>query len=330
MAIGKKIVSGLLVLCLQLGIQDGLRCQQAQTPTGKIQTESIRVVVPISVQTENAEPVAGLKKEDFALFVDKAPVGEFQFLHNADIPVFMGVVFDHSSSAVIGHFGWMKDLIRGLIHEFSPEDRFFLATYGYNYVNLQPPTSDRIEIMETLNNLYPQMFSTKTSFWEFFKTGPQDLTKKLKSDPPNKTAIALDRALHALEQTDNPKKVLLVFSDGDENLSKITLHHVQRYGYPCYFIYFKGSGFGQRSLFRRGEMLKTIARETGGGVISPAKSDDPSVVGRTISEWIRNQYLIGFEPSSNLDRDKTHAIVVTVDRPATQLYYRKSFRFVKE
>lgn len=326
----KKIVAGLLVLGIQLGVHDGLRCQLAQAPSSKIQTESVRVIVPISVQADNAEPIAGLKKEDFTLLVDKVRVGDFQFLHNADIPVFMGVVFDHSSSAVVGHFGWMKEMIRGLIHEFSPEDRFFLATYGYSYVDLQPPTSDRIEIMETLNNLYPQMFSSKTSFWEFFKTGPQDLTKKLKSDPPNKTAIALDRALNALLQTDNPKKVLLVFSDGDENLSNITLHHVQRYGYPCYFIYFKGSGFGQRSLFRRGEMLKTVARETGGGVISPEKSDDPSVVGRKISEWIRNQYLIGFEPTTDLDRGITHAITVTVDRPATKLFYRKSFRFVKE
>ncbi len=330
MANWRRTALGLLILCLQLGIQGDLRSENSRSSSGKIQTESIRVVVPISVQAENAEAVAGLKKEDFALFVDKVPVKDFQFLHNADIPVFMGVVFDHSSSAVIGHFGWMKEMIRGLIHEFSPEDRFFLATYGYSYVNLQAPTSDRIEIMETLNNLYPQMFSTRASFWDFFKTGPQDLTKKVKSDPPNKTAIALDRSLQTLEQAENPKKILLVFSDGDENLSNITLHHVQRYGYPSYFIYFKGSGFGQRSLFRRGEMLKTVARETGGGVITPAKTDDPSVVGRTISEWIRNQYLIGFEPSLELAKDKTHTILVTVDRPDTQLYYRKSFRFVKE
>lgn len=330
MAIGKKIVTGLLALCLQGGLQVDPRCSASENPADKIKTESIRVAVPISVQFEDAEPVTGLKKEDFALFVDKSPVGDFQFLHNADIPVFMGVVFDHSSTAVIGHFGWMKEMIRGLIHQFSPEDRFFLATYGYDYVNVQPPTSDRIEIMETLNNLHPQMFSTHASFWDFFKTGPQDLTKELKSDPPNKTAIGLDRSLHSLEQAENPKKVLLLFSDGDENLSDITLHHVQRYGYPCYFIYFNGSGFGQRSLFRRGEMLKTVARETGGGVITPAKTDDPSVVGRKISEWIRNQYLIGFEPSAELDRNKTHSIGVTVNRPAAKLYYRKSFRFVKE
>jgi VWFA-related protein len=330
MATRKKVLMGLLTLCLQVGLQVDPRGLVPEDPPDKIKAESIRVVVPISVQFEDAEPVAGLKREDFTLAVDKAPVSDFQLLHNADIPVFMGVVFDHSSQAVIGHFGWMKEMIRGLIHQFSPEDRFFLATYGYDYVSVQSPTSDRIEIMETLNNMYPQMFSTRASFWDYFKTGPQDLTKKLKSDPPNKTAIALDRSLHSLEQAENPKKVLLIFSDGDENLSDITLHHVQRYGYPCYFIYFNGSGFGQRSLFRRGEMLKTVARETGGGVITPSQTDDPSVVGRKISEWVRNQYLISFEPSAKLDRDKTHGLVVTVNRPTAKLYYRKSFRFVKE
>jgi VWFA-related protein len=324
------LACGWLLFC------SGSFCQSEQAnspdtlPVEKIKSESIRVTVPITVESAGDESVIGLKREDFRLYVDDVEVKEFQFLHNADLPVSMGVVFDHSSHVVMSHFSWMKLVVRGLIHEFNPEDEFFLATYGYEYAEVQPTTSDRIAIMETLQNLHPYMFGSRESFWSFFKTSVRDWSKQLKSDPPNKTAIALDRSLYSLNLSEHPKKILLLLSDGDENLSNVTLNHIQHYGIPCYFIYFKGTGVGERSLFRRGAILETISRETGGRILTDDGTTDPSVIGQRIAAWVRNQYLIGFEPSPDLARDKTHTIRIEVKLPAAQLYYRKSFRFMKE
>jgi len=306
-----------------------IRPQEPAAGSSVVKAESVRVVVPVTVTATDGEMITGLRKENFRLYVRNAEITRFQFLHNTDLPLVIGYVFDHSSRSVMNRFSWNKQVVQSLIHQFGFEDVFFLGTYGTQYAEVQKPTSDRLEILATLSNLHPYMFSSQESIWSFFTKDIRDYSKR-KGAPVNKTAIALDHALYSLAGYDLPKKALILVSDGDENLSDITLNHVQRYGVPVYALYFSGSGIGGQSLFKRGQILRTVSQETGGCVFENLEDADPHEIGRRLSLVIRNQYLISFEPSEHLNRTKTHPIRIVLDRADANVVYRKSFRFVKE
>ncbi len=323
----KQLINIALILLGFLGVAP--RSQAPVSGRSVLKAESVRVVVPVTVTHPGGEMIPGLRRENFRLFVHDVEITQFQFLHNTDLPAVIGYVFDHSSRAVMSRFSWNKQVIQALIHQFGFEDVFFLGTYGTRYAEVQKPTSDRLEILETLSNLHPYMFASEESFWSFFKKDIRDYSKR-SGAPVNKTAIALDHALYSLADYNLPKKALVLVSDGDENLSDITLNHVQRYGVPIYSLYFTGSGVGGQSLFKRGSILRTVSRETGGAVFEQLESSDPADVGRRISMVIRNQYLISFEPAGSLNRTKTHPIRLVLDQAGANLVYRKSFRFVKE
>ena len=327
----KYILAGLMISHLLAWSMARADETPAPAPT-RIQSATERVVVPVMVFSGPDDYLEGLKREDFQLFVGRKEVVEFQLLHNVDLPVQATVVFDHSSRQLISRFGWIKAFIHGLIHDFNYEDVFSLATFGYQYAVVQPPTDDRYEISETLNNLHPRMFASERSIWEYFKRDVRSMSRELGQGgaPPNKTAIALDHSLSDLSRSESPKRILILISDGDENLSKITLDHVRHWGIPIYAVYFPGSGIGERSLFRRGENLEKLAAETGGKVFNVSSVIEPEPIGRRIAYLVRNQYLISFEPGADLSRTKTHPLKVAVRQPETRIDFRKSFRFSHE
>jgi len=325
------ILAGLL-LCLSWNGPAPLAAETSAPPASRIQSATERVVVPVMVFSGPDDFLTGLRREDFQLFVDRKEIKDFQFLHNLDLPVQATVVFDHSSSQLMSRLGWIKAFIHGLIHDFNYEDLFSLATFGYQYAVLQAPTTDRYQISELLTNLHPRMFASERSIWEYFKRDVRTLSQTLDEGgpPPNKTAIALDHSLSELSRSELPKKILILISDGDENLSGITMDHVRPWGIPVYAVYFPGSGIGARSLLRRGEILEKLTSESGGKLFQISSVIEPEPIGRKIAFLVRNQYLISFEPGSELSRAKTHPLKVSVRRPEVRIDFRKSFRFTHE
>jgi hypothetical protein len=228
----------------------------------------------------------------------------------------------------------VKSYLKEFIHRLTPQDTFVLAAFGWRYQVICGPTSDRGEIMETLDNLYPELYVTRSGFWDSLKhqlkRDIRDMGKGGQEVPPNKTAIALDRTIFTLADETNPKKYIVLVSDGDENLSKVTLNHLQKAGVPVFSIFLPGSGFGRQSLFRRGAFLETVAEETGGVVFRKTSTLQSNLVARQTADMIRNHYLISFTPSGDLARDDTHRIRVEIDRTNIRTDYRRSFRFIRE
>lgn len=300
-----------------------------------IRAQTTQVVVPVSIAGGSSLPAKALERDDLRLFVDGRPIAAFQFLRGSETAAVTGVALDASSRAVMNEFAWIRRFVEGIIHQFSRQDYFFLAAFGKTYTLLQPPSSDRVEILDTLSNLSPEVLRGGTGWAEYFKkylrTDIRDYSKQAGGGIPiNKTAIAVDTALHQLWTHPLPKKSLILVTDGDENLAKTTLRHVQRYGIPIYALYAAGSGFGSNTLFRRGQMVKQLADESGGAVINLEPDLDPDATGRAIAGIIHRQYLLSFVPPPELRPDKTHAIRVETNLPGVTVTYRKSFRFTKE
>ncbi len=324
---------------LALAVAIGIMLSGSATPAGQpespttspsvIRSDIFRVVVPVIISNTRGEIVPDIGKNDLRLQVDGRPVRDFELLEDQHLPTETVVTFDHSSGQVMKHLGWLRLFLRGLIHHMTPDDEFTLSTFGRQYVNILEGCSDRTEIMSMAANLHPQMFSGPSGFFDFLKVSPGESAHD-NIPPPNKTAIALDHALYDLAQSGRRKKALIIATDGDENLSKITLHHVQWYGVPVFVIYFPGSGIGQHSLFRRGSMARKLVEESGGTLIRVRKKTEAEAAGQAVARMIRGQYLVTFTPMARLNRKKTHEITLKLDHEDLEIKYRKSFRFVKE
>lgn len=299
-----------------------------------IRTETRRVVVPVAVFSRAGEVLDDLDATDFRLFVDDRAVPEFGLQFDREMPAVVHVLVDFSSSQIQDKWPWVKSFLKAMIHRLTPRDTFVLAGYGWRYQVICGPTADRTEIMETLDNLYPELYVPRHGLWDTLKhqlkRDVREMGKGGQHVPPNKTAIALDKTMFALAEEDSPKKYIILVSDGDENLSEVTLNHLQKAGAPVFSIYLSGSGFGRHSLFRRGKFLQTVAEETGGVVFRKTDTLQADLVARQTADMMRNHYLISFTPDGELARDDTHSIRVEVDRTNIRIDYRRSFRFSRE
>ena len=114
----KRFKRHINIALILLGLLGTATCPMEQGEGRSVlKAESVRVVVPVTVTGADGEMISGLRKENFRLYVRDAEVTQFQFLHNTDLPIVIGYVFDHSSRLVMNRFSWNKQVVQSLIHQ---------------------------------------------------------------------------------------------------------------------------------------------------------------------------------------------------------------------
>ncbi len=108
---------------------------------------------------------------------------------------------------------------------------------------------------------------------------------------------SLDRLLVYLNNSRLSKKVLLVITDGQDNLSQETLQEASRRLQPAngptlYAIGLTGSGLQSEER----EALQRLATGTGGVAYFPDSLDQVDSITRTVARDIRSQYIIAYKP----------------------------------
>jgi Ca-activated chloride channel family protein len=145
---------------------------------------------------------------------------------------------------------------------------------------------------------------------------------------PTRLYDAIDASLEALVGQEN-RRVVLVFTDGDDTYSKLGRGDVQRRALNeevmVYAIGLESNYFNGQSRVRtkpdRG--LKTLAEETGGGYFELDQTADLAPTFTRVAQELHSQYLLGFTPEV-LD-GKTHKLVVRVKQPGMTARARKSY-----
>jgi len=120
-------------------------------------------------------------------------------------------------------------------------------------------------------------------------------------------------AVH-LNNTKFEKKVLLVVTDGQDNMSQETLQEAtrrlqQNNGPTVYAIGLMGAG--PQSQGR--QALQSLAAATGGAAFFPDTPDQVDTISRDIARDIRNQYAIAYKPG-NQDAQHSYQSVRVVAR----------------
>jgi len=122
------------------------------------------------------------------------------------------------------------------------------------------------------------------------------------------------------------RKVVLVFTDGDDTASRMrfgtVLDRAQVDEVMVYAIGLAGrTPYGQFT--RPDRSLKKLAEETGGGYFELSRADQLTSTFTRVALELHSQYVLGFAPQS---RDgKTHKLEVRMKKPGMTARARKSY-----
>ena len=231
------------------------------------------VVLHTTVRNRQGQFATNLKKEDFQVYEDGVKQAIRVFQHE-DSAVTVGLVVDHSGS--MRHK--LPEVIaaaRTFVESSSPEDQMFVVNFNEKVSLGLPaaiPFSNRVDVLT--GAIANSAAEGQTALYD---------------------AIAV--ALRQLEAGTGSKKVLIVISDGGDNRSSHTLSGVLKLAEQTSTLIYTIGIFEPEDPDRNPDVLKSLARATGGEAYFPkelkAVVDDCSQIARDI----RHQYTIGYVSS---------------------------------
>jgi Ca-activated chloride channel homolog len=240
------------------------------------------VVLHATVVDQHGQLAAHLDRSAFSVFEDGQPQTINSF-RRQDVPVAMGIVVDNSGS-MRDKRSEVNQAVLNLIRASNPDDEVFIVNFSENSYLDQDFTSNINLLQRALNQTSSQ---GATALYDAIVAS----TRHLKNNPH------LD------------KRVLLVITDGQDNMSRNTLeetlHDLQQKDGPT--LYAIGLT-GQQPQGRRA--LQQLADATGGAAYFPAGLDQVSDITRQLAHDIRNQYVIAYTPHVQNSSANYHPIRV--------------------
>jgi len=174
-------------------------------------------------------------------------------------------------------------------------------------------------------------FSDRIEFSGKFTNDRDDLISALKDlqyGNPTRLWDAVDQSIDMLKTVEG-RKVVLVFTDGDDTYSKVgfgsVLDHarddeVMVYAIGLQSVYFNGQRMVRSQPDRS---LKKIAEETGGGYFELKKTDELAPTFTRVAQELHSLYTIGFAPGV-LD-NKEHKLDVKMKQAGMTARARKTY-----
>jgi len=266
----------------------------------KVSTMSVPVYVTVLDQTKRLVP--DLQQDDFEV-LDNGKPQQITVFENKPTPITTTVMIDTSGSMTTA-----LDLVKQGAEQFLlrllPEDQAQVGAFN-----------DKIE------------FHPESSF----SSNRDELVRSLRDldfGYPTRLYDAVDESITHLENADG-RKVVVVFTDGDDTASKVGLGKVMDrarekdvmvYAIGLVNDYFNGQ---QRVRSQPDKGLKKLAEETGGGYFELKRTADLNQTFTRVAEELHSQYVLGFSPEA-LD-GKIHKLDVRVKKAGMTARARKSY-----
>src|SRR6266446_4363382 len=277
-------------------------------PRSDLQVDVPLVLIPAHVSTPLGAPVTNLARENFRLFEDGVEQTITHFA-SEDAPVSVGLLFDASGS--------MRDKMRKsfeaaaeLFKSANVEDEFFLVEFNERPRLIVPFTRRSVEIYQRL----------------------------LRAKPVGRTSLldAIQLALLQMKDAPNPRKAIVILSDGGDNHSRYTESEIkgalQEGDVQVYAMgIFPSEGLAKRPREERGgpRLLEELTEETGGLHFPVENLNDLPAVCARIGAALRNQYLLGYSPANPARDGKYRRVKVVVEvpqnAPRLTIYHRQGY-----
>ena len=128
---------------------------------------------------------------------------------------------------------------------------------------------------------------------------------------------AIAKALEELQAGSRDKKVLIVVSDGGDNVSARSLDQVMRLAEQSSAVIYTVGVFDEGDPDRNPGVLKRLAKATGGQAFLPGHISEVVAICERIARDIRHQYTIGYVPT-NPARDGAYRAIRVVAKAKGQ------------
>jgi Ca-activated chloride channel homolog len=265
-----------------------------QTPGARFTLDTTLVLIPVTVTDSMNRFVLGLHKEDFRLYEDGSEQKIASF-SGEDAPLSVGIVFDTSGS--------MGDKLRTsrraaiqFLRTMNAQDEAFLIEFG-----------DRATLTVGFTHQFDEIQNKLTSV-----------------EPGGLTAMfdGAQLALHEMQKAKNPRKAILIISDGGDNNSRYSAHEIESLVREA-DVQIYAMGVFEPSLFRGlgqeevngPRMLSQLAEQTGGRAFTASDANDlPSVAARIAIE-LRNQYVLAYHSKNRNNDGKYRKVEVKITAP---------------
>jgi Ca-activated chloride channel family protein len=269
-----------------------------QGPTFKSGTQIVSLFV--TVQDLQKRLVPGLTKEDFEVFDNEKPQ-PLVYFDNSIHPINVVVMLDTSGSMTLT-IDLLKQAAEQFLIRLLPDDKARVGAFNDKIQFNARWSNDRDQLITDVKNLD---YGNGTRLWD-----------------------AVGASLDELKGIDG-RKVILVFTDGDDTESRLSLGNVIEraradevmiYAIGLESNYFNGQ---QRVRTKPDSGLRKIADETGGGYFELTKASDLAPTFTKVAQELHSQYVIGFTPTQ-LD-NKVHKLVVKMKQPGMTARARRSY-----
>lgn len=268
---------------------------QQPLPQVSISSESNLVNVDAVVTDQDGNLVTGLKRQNFRILDEGQPQQVTNFTPS-DAPITVVILLEYSA-AYYGYFGgkgayWAD----GFLQQLKPQDWVALKTFDLRTTLQEDFTQDKRAIDQSLRTLgFP-------SFHE---------------------AVLFDAVLETIDQLRDVKgkKSILILSTGFDTFSKHTLDQtLTRLKETDITIFAVGMGEDLDLYSPRGasvnylqakNQLTTFSRMTGGYAFFPRFQGEMPEIFNTVATFLRNQYTMGFFPTTPAD-GRYHKLTVDV------------------
>ena len=269
-----------------------------QAPTFKSGTQIVSLFV--TVQDAQKRLVPELVQTDFDVF-DNEKSQPLVYFDNSIHPINVVVMLDTSGSMTLT-IDLLKQAAEQFLIRLLPDDKGRVGAFNDKIQINAKWSSDRDQMISDVKNLD---YGNGTRLWD-----------------------AVGVALDELKPIDG-RKVILVFTDGDDTESKMTLGKIiERARIDEVMIYAIGleSNYfnGQRMVRTKPDSgLRKISDETGGGYFELTKASELASTFTKVAQELHSQYVIGFTPT--LLDNKVHKLMVKMKQPGMTARARRSY-----
>ena len=236
------------------------------------------VMVNVAVRDADSRPVTSLKAEDFQIFEDRIEQ-KIRYFSSEVTPISLGLVFDMSRS-MEKKLAFARDAALKFLETGTPDDEYFLVE-----------------------------FSSRAHLAEGFTSDISRLRDKLTLIPAEGNTALYDGVylgLAQLKSGQNPRKALLLITDGEDNHSRYSRRDIRE---------FVREADAQIYVIDMGRALVGELADMTGGHSYHASVNNLEETCEKIALELKSQYVIGFE-STNTNKDgKFRKLRVKVNPP---------------
>ena len=285
------------VLVLVLLVPAVLAAPQALEQTQPVKVDVDLVLVNAAVTDPDGRSVTGLDKTRFQIWEDRIQQ-EIQYFSTTEVPLSLAVVFDVSSS-MADKLPVSRDAVAAVLKMGNPDDEYALIEFNSRPKMVQDfaPASSRLE---------SEIASTSA-------TGSTALYD------------AVYLGMEKLRQSHNPRKALLLVTDGEDNHSRYSFSDIKELAMESEVQLFaiRIGGFisptstkGHKS---GSAVLQELVNLTGGEVFFAGNVQKLDEICANISETLRNEYVIGYAPTNTNKDGKWRGLKLKVNATTSRI-----------